>query len=122
MNPHLQSGVPPMNRRELLRNAGLAALAYGTSRLPLGWTASADGGKQKVLMYTRSVDFQHSVVARGKDGKLSLAEQITTDLGAKHNFEVVCEKDGRVFLSKDFPTFDAFFFETQGDLTSEKCL
>jgi len=72
-------------------------------------------------MYTRSVGFQHSVIAR-KSGKLSLAELIVTDLGRKHDIEVVCEKDGRVFESKDFPTFGGFLFETQGDLTSEKCL
>ena len=44
-----------------------------------------------------------------------------TKLGTKHNFEVVCEKDGRVFLSKDFAKFDGFVFQTQGDLTAEKC-
>ena len=111
-----------MNRRQLLQNAGLAALAVGASRLPFGWTAPADGSKKRVLMYSRSIDYQHDVVKRGKDGKLSLAEQTVTDLGAKHGFDVVCEKDGRVFLSKDFPTFDGFVFETQGNLTSEKSL
>ncbi len=108
-----------MNRRQLLQNAGLAALALGASRLPFGWSAPAGGSKKRILMYTRSVGYQHSVVTR-KDGKLSLAEQIVTDLGAKHGFEVVCEKDGDVFTSKDFPTFDGFVFETQGDLLSEK--
>jgi type 1 glutamine amidotransferase len=105
----------------MLKNTGLAALALSAGRLPLGWTAPADGAKKRVLMYTRSVGFQHSVVKRGKDGELSLAEKIVTDLAGKHNFEVVCEKDGRVFESDNFPKFDAFLFETQGDLTSEKC-
>src|SRR5262249_51908759 len=40
-------------------------------------------------------------------------------LGAKNNVEVACEKDGRVFLSKEFPKFDGFLFETQGDLAKE---
>jgi type 1 glutamine amidotransferase len=111
-----------MNRRDLLRNAGLAVAGLGLGRLPLGWTATAGGPKKKILMYTRSVGFEHSVVKRGKGGELSLAERTATELGAKHNFQVVCEKDGRVFLSKDFPSFDAFLFETQGDLTSEKSL
>ena len=35
---------------------------------------------------------------------------------------MVCEKDGGVFASKDFPTFDGFVFETQGDLSAEKSL
>src|SRR5262249_44973333 len=38
-----------------------------------------------------------------------------------HDFDVVCEKDGRVFLSNEFPKFDGFLFETQGTLTREKC-
>src|SRR5262249_20455166 len=53
--------------------------------------------------------------------KPALVETIVTDLGSKHGFDVVCEKDGRVFLSKEFPKFDGFVFETQGDLTREKC-
>jgi type 1 glutamine amidotransferase len=111
-----------MNRRDLLKNAGLAALALGASRLPWARAAApADAPKKRLLMYTRSVGFQHSVVER-KGGKPALAEQIVTDLGGKNNLEVVCEKDGRVFESKDFPAFDGFLFETQGDLTSEKCL
>ena len=52
-------------------------------------------------------------------GGLSLAEQTVTDLGAKHGFDVVCEKDGAIFTSKEFPSFDGFVFETTGDLTAE---
>ncbi len=120
--PAIPSGVPPdESDANCCKNAGAAALALGASRLPFGWTAPADGEKKHILMYTRSEGYQHSVVTR-KDGKLSQAEQIVTDLGAKHGFEVVCEKDGDVFTSKDFPTFDGFVFETQGDLSSEKSL
>jgi uncharacterized protein len=107
-----------MNRRQLLQRAGLAAAALGVSNLPFGWTAPASGAKKRVLMYTRSQAFEHSVVKRGKDGSLSLAEKTVTDLGAKHGFDVVCEKDGAIFTSKDFPTFDGFVFETTGDLTA----
>ena len=108
-----------MNRRQWLQCSSLAALAVGT--FPRGWAASADTPKRRLLMYTRSQGFQHDCVNR-KGGKLSLAERLVTELGGKHGFEVVCEKDGRVFLSADFPKFDGFLFETQGDLTSEKCL
>ena len=45
---------------------------------------------------------------------------LVTELGRSNGFEVVCEKDGRVFLSEVFPKFDGFLFETQGDLPSEK--
>jgi type 1 glutamine amidotransferase len=112
-----------MNRREFLLKTGTAAAALGLARMsfPLGWVAAADKPRKKILMYTRSVGFQHPVVTR-KDGKLSLAETIVTDLGKQHGFDVVCEKDGRVFLSKEFPSFDGFFFETQGNLSSERSL
>jgi len=108
-----------LNRRDLLRHGGLAALALGAARFPLGWTRAADPAKKRVLMYTRSEGYEHDVVKR-KGDKLSLAENIVTDLGAKHGVEVQCEKDGRVFESKDFPKFDAFVFETQGNLLGEK--
>ncbi len=106
-----------MNRRDLLIRAAPAALSLA---FPLGWVRAADSPRKRVLMYTRSVEYEHDVVRR-KGKKLSLAESIVTDLGSKNGFEVVCEKDGRVFLSKEFPTFDGFVFETQGDLTAEKC-
>ena len=110
-----------MNRRQMLRRTGLAALLLGTSPWCRSWLRAADAPKKRVLMFTRSQGYEHDVVKR-KGGGLSLAEQIVTDLGPKHGYEVVCEKDGRVFLSSDFPKFDAFLFETQGDLGAEKSL
>jgi type 1 glutamine amidotransferase len=108
-----------LNRRDLLRRGGVAALAVGAARFPMGGTRAADGAKKSVLMYTRSQGFQHDVVKRTGE-KLSLAETIVTDLGLKHGFEVQCEKDGRIFESKDFSKFDGFVFETQGNLLTEK--
>ena len=109
-----------MNRRQWLQQSTLAALVLGAGRLPRASSAGEDAVKSKrLLMYTRSVGFQHSVVNR-KGGKLSLAERLATDLGKKHNIEVVCEKDGRIFESEAFPKFDGFLFETQGDLLSER--
>jgi type 1 glutamine amidotransferase len=101
-----------MNRRDFLHAAGLTALALGGVR-------AADKTKRRVLMFTRSETYEHAVVQR-KDGKPALAEKIATDLAGKHNIDLLCEKDGRVFLSKDFSTFDGFLFETQGDLSKEK--
>src|SRR5438552_12905438 len=91
-------GEPMMNRRDLLRTSGAAALTLGVSGFPLGWTAAADAPKRRILMYTRSEGYQHDVVKRA-NGKLSLAETIVTELGEKHGFEVKCEKDGRVFVN-----------------------
>ena len=108
-----------MNRRDLLKGTA-AALALGTAPFPLAWTAE-DGKKKKILMYTRSEGFQHPVIARGKQDELSRAEKIVTALGEKNSFDVVCTKDGRIFLSEEFPRFDGFVFQTQGNLLSEKC-
>ena len=44
----------------------------------------------------------------------SVAEQIVTDLGAKHGFDVTCTKDGGVFVPENLAKFDAFVFETPG--------
>ena len=55
-----------MNRRDLLRSAG-AALALQALPFPLAWTAE-EKAKKKILMYTRSQGFEHSVVRRGKNG------------------------------------------------------
>ena len=106
-----------MDRRQWLQQSTLAALVLGTGRL-MSAPAPADK-RRRLLMYTRSVSFQHSVVRR-KGNDLSLAERIVSELGKKNNIDVVCEKDGRIFESEEFPKFDAFFFETQGNLLSEK--
>jgi type 1 glutamine amidotransferase len=109
-----------MNRRDLLKT-GLAALAAGAAPFPLGWTAAADAPRRRILMYTHSQGFEHPVVKR-KNGQLSLAETIVTDLGKKHGFEVTCTKDGREFVPENLNKFGAFLFETQGDLSKEKSL
>lgn len=106
-----------MNRRQWMQRSSLAALVLGAGRLPL---FAADAEKRRLLMYTRSVGFQHSVIARA-NRNLSLAEWSVSYLGKKNNIEVVCEKDGRIFESADFPKFDGFLFETQGNLISETC-
>jgi len=102
-----------MKRREMLVRSSAAAL--GMSALSLGWAASPKEKKQKVLYFTRSVGFEHSVVRR-KGDELSHSEKILTELGAKHDVEVECTKDGRVF-DKDLEQYDAIAFYTCGDLT-----
>jgi type 1 glutamine amidotransferase len=109
-----------MNRREMLVRTGSAAVALGLSPFPFVRAGESDAPRKRVLMYTRSEGFQHDCVRRPDSKKLSLAENIVTEMGSKHGFDVVCEKDGRVFLSKEFPKFDGFVFETQGDLCAEK--
>src|SRR5260370_3817583 len=109
-----------MNRRAMLVRTGTAALTLGLGRFafPFGWMTAADAPKRRVLMYTRSQSYEHEVVKR-KNGQLSLAETIVTDLGKNHGFDVIATKDGRVFVNDNLDKYDAFLFETQGDPSQE---
>lgn len=105
-----------MDRRSFLKT-GLAGLAV--AQFPFGWTAGAADAKKRLLMFTRSQGFEHSCIRRGKDSSLSMAEKLVTNLASQHGFEVTCTKDGREFLPEKIATYDAFLFETTGDLTKD---
>lgn len=107
-----------INRRELLQTLSAAAIGFGLRSFPLADRVSADAKRKRVLLFTKSSGYEHSVIKR-EGGKLGLAEQIVTDLGSQHGFEVLATKDGRIFSSADLPQFDAFYFHTTGDLTTE---
>ena len=102
-----------MKRREMLKATSLAAL--GLSAFPLRWVAAAEPKKQKVLYFTRSAGFEHSVVHREGD-QLSHSERVLTEMGKRAGFEVECSKDGRVF-DGDLAPYDVIAFYTSGDLT-----
>jgi type 1 glutamine amidotransferase len=101
-----------MKRRQMLKAASLAAL--GLSAFPLRWAAAEDK-KQKVLYFTRSAGFEHSVVHREGD-QLAHSEKVLTEMGKRAGFEVECTKDGRVF-DGDLDQYDCIAFYTSGDLT-----
>ncbi len=104
-----------LNRRQMLLSAGAAMLGAG----PIGRALSAQKGPgKKVLFFTKSSGFQHSVITR-KGDLLSHAEKILTDLGKEHGIEVVASKDGSLFDPDKIGQWDAFAFETTGDLTTE---
>ena len=130
-----------MNRRDILRATGAAAIGASVSSFPFGWAAGATAAKKKILMFTKSAGFEHPSIShtaeqayiREIDGQIQIvqktgekkkdlgpgwAEKVLTDLGAKHGFEVTATKDGRIFSSKELADFDAFFFYTTGDLTT----
>jgi len=84
-----------MKRREMLAATG-AAVA-GLSAFPLGWAAETEKKKtRKLLYFTRSVEYEHSVIAPGADG-LSHSGKVLAELGKKHGFEIEPSKDGRIF-------------------------
>ena len=102
-----------MKRREFLSSIG--SLVVCSTAFPLQWARAASGKKQRVLYFTRSAGFEHSVVRR-KGDQLAFSERVLTEMGKRAGFEVVCTKDGRVFDS-DLDQYDTIAFYTSGDLT-----
>ncbi len=93
----------------LVLAAGAAAQDRGTL---LG------GAKKRILFFTKSSGFEHSVIKK-PDDKPSHAEKVLLDLAAQNGWEVVHTKDGGVFTAENLAKFDAFFFYTTGDLTTQ---
>ena len=104
------------NRREMLFASGAALMGAGPL---LGRSLGANRAETpKVLFFTKSSGYEHSVIAR-KNGQLSHAEKILTELGKRGGFEVVASKDGSLFDPDKIGQFDAFAFETTGILTTQ---
>lgn len=70
---------------------------------------------KKVLYFTKSSGFEHSVIKRHA-GKPSWSEQILAELGPRHGIEFTFSKDGSLFTPEYLAQFDAFMFFTSGDL------
>ena len=101
-----------MKRREMLLTAGAAVV--GLPAFPFGWVAAADKKKQKVLYFTRSAGYVHSVVDRG--GKeLAYSEKALIELGEKNGLDVVCSQDPTVF-DGDLGQYDLIVFYTSGNV------
>jgi type 1 glutamine amidotransferase len=71
--------------------------------------------KNKILYFTRSAGFEHSVVRR-QGNQLSHSENVLIEMGGRAGYEVECTKDGRVFDGNLDP-YDVIAFYTTGDLT-----
>lgn len=77
--------------------------------------SAADGSPKKVLFFTKSSNFEHSVI-RERDGQPSFAVRVLLEEGPKHGIEFVCSKDGSLFSPEYLAQFDAFLFYTSGNL------
>jgi len=80
--------------------------------------SSATAAPKKILFFTKSSGFEHSVIS-WKNGQPSFAEKILLELGAKNGWEFTFSKDGSKFSPDYLNQFDAVFFYTTGDLCSE---
>ena len=94
--------------------AGAALFGPGLLSNALG--ASRRAEPKRVLFFTKSSGFIHSVIAR-KGENPAHAEKILTAIGKEHGFEVTASKDGTLFESDRIGQWDAFVFLTTGDLT-----
>ena len=79
---------------------------------------AADAPKRKILFFTKSSAFEHSVIS-WKKGQPSHAEKVLTELGAKNNWEFTFSKDGSKFGKDYLAQFDAVFFYTTGNLCTK---
>ncbi len=100
-----------MDRRAFV--TGLVAAALGARAAGAGAPR-----RRRLLCYTKSSGWQHTVVTRGPQGAPSLVERTVADLGAREGFDVVCTKDGAVFTAAGLRPFDAVLLYTTGDLTT----
>ncbi|MBI1746311.1 MAG: ThuA domain-containing protein [Acidobacteria bacterium] len=105
-----------MNRREMMIKTGAVALGARLCGFPASWVAKADAPKRRILFFTKSSSFEHSVIRR-RGNQLSHAEQILTDLGKQHGFNVAVTKNGSLLTAAYLADFDALAFFTTGDLT-----
>ncbi len=112
------SALPNSSRRQILQQSALTLSALLASPQLLRGSFASPHVSKKLLFFTKSAGFEHSVVIR-KDSELAYAERIMIEMGKKHNIEVTCSKDGRIF-DKDYEQFDGYLFYTTMDLTKGK--
>src|SRR5258708_31093266 len=98
------------NRRDFLRTLGVISSALA---LP---PRIVSASKPSILLFTKSSGYEHAVI-KTTDGKQSVVEKALRSLGARHGFDLMATKDGRIFDSSEFRAHTTLFFYTTGDLT-----
>jgi type 1 glutamine amidotransferase len=84
----------------------------------VGAAQAAETTPAKVLVFTRSQGFEHSMV-KVVGGKPAQVETELAALGLSHDFTITVTKDGGEFTADKLKAYDLFFFYTTGDLTKE---
>ena len=104
-----------MTRREMLTLSTLfsAGCLAGSISPLLGAERSAS--RKKILFFTKSSGFEHSVIKRPAD-EPSFAEKILAEIGPRSGLDFTFSKDGGLFTREYLEGFDAIFFYTTGDL------
>ena len=104
--------------QKLLTLAALGATTFGATLGATLTAFAADAPKRKILFFSKSSVFEHSVIS-WKKGQPSWAEKTLSELGEKNNWEFTFSKDGSKFGKDYLNQFDAVFFYTTGDLTTK---
>jgi type 1 glutamine amidotransferase len=76
---------------------------------------STSAAPKKILLFTKSSGFEHSVIS-WKNGQPSHAEKVLLDLGKQNDWTFTFSKDGSKFDKYYLAQFDAVFFYTTGNL------
>lgn len=93
---------------------GAAAVAI-TSMFCLAADKPADG-KKKLLFYSQSFGFRHSVVARPKSGEMAHAEKVLKEMAAKAGYEIHFTQDFRdLDNEKNLKEYDGIILYTTGN-------
>lgn len=82
--------------------------------MPFALTAAP---AHKILFFSKSSGYEHSVVA-SSGGAPSFADKIFTELGEKNSWTFEFSKDGSKFSPTYLAQFDTVIFYTTGDLTT----
>ena len=105
--------MPAIDRRTFATIAGATLLARPLDAAIAGAAPRRD---RRLLVFTKSSGYVHSIVAREADGR-TLVDRTLAALGRQNGFDVLATKDGGVFSSSALADCDAFLFVTTGDLT-----
>ncbi len=105
-------------RRSLVRGMLFGALCIVASptHLLLAQEETKPAAGKRLLFFTKSSGFQHSVVKRSGDAPAH-AERVMMELAKQEGIELTVSKDGTIF-DGDLNQFDGFFFYTTGNLTT----
>lgn len=93
----------------------LAPIACLGLALSLVFAASPSAKKPRILFFSKSSGFEHSVIS-WKNGQPSHAEKVLLELGEKNGWDFEFSKDGSKFGKDYLSQFDAVFFYTTGNL------
>ena len=97
--------------------SGIVCLVSQSTPTTAAEKTSGQAAKKKILFFTKSSGFEHSVIS-WKKGQPSWAEKELLKIGEANAWEFTFSKDGSLFSPEYLKGFDAVLFYTTGDLTS----